>query len=258
MEKKTIIVPNSSPRQLLLAHTLFSRRDIWRYLNDDIREDIVLESQLLLLSFATGIEDAATWPEYTCFASNQTGNTLFLAIGAAGLANGLYSLPNVGMSLGMFIAGGLVMGQLGNIFGGRRRLWLIMSSLIQTALVFAALAIQYSIPVRTDGPAALGVIACLAFSSGGQVAMGRGLKITEITTAMATAAYVDVVVDPGLLMKNNRTRNRRILFVVMIAVGCFVGAFAEREVNSSFALLCCALGKAIVTLSFFWNRKIEK
>ncbi|KAL4890836.1 hypothetical protein BDV59DRAFT_183753 [Aspergillus ambiguus] len=162
------------------------------------------------------------------------------------------------MSLGMFIAGGLIMGQLGNIFGGRRRIWLLLSSFIQTALVFAGLIIQCTVPVRQDGPAALGVIACLAFSSGGQVAMGRGLKITEITTAMATAAYVDVVVDTGLLLRNNRTRNRRVLFVVTIAVGCFVGAFAEREISSTFALLWCAVGKTVVTLSFLFNRRIEK
>ena len=86
--------------------------------------------------------------------------------------------------------------------------------------------------------------------------MSRSLKITEITTAMATAAYVDVVVDPKLLAVRNRLRNRRVLFLVMLTVGCFAGAFAERAVNSSFALLWCAVGKAIVTGSLLWNRKI--
>ncbi|EAW12355.1 YoaK family protein [Aspergillus clavatus NRRL 1] len=231
---------------------------LWRYLNEDIREDIILESQLLLLSFATGMQDAAAWPDYSCFASNQTGNTLFLAIGVAGLAQNSYSFPNIGMSLGMFIAGGLIMGQLGNWFGVRRRLWLILSSLIQTVLVFVGLSLQYALPLRRDGPTALGVIACLAFSAGGQVAMSRSLKITEITTAMATAAYIDVVVDPNLLQLHNRLRNRRVLFLVMLTGGCFVGAFAERAVNSSFALLWCAVGKSIVTVSLMFNEKLEK
>jgi uncharacterized membrane protein YoaK (UPF0700 family) len=54
-------------------------RRVWDYFLDDIREDIVLESQLLLLlSFGTGVQDAAAWTDYSCFASNQTGNTLFL------------------------------------------------------------------------------------------------------------------------------------------------------------------------------------
>ncbi|KAH3371209.1 hypothetical protein KXV52_001456 [Aspergillus fumigatus] len=233
-------------------------RLIWAYLNEDISEDLLLECQLLLLSFATGIQDAATWPDYSCFASNQTGNTLFLAIGVAGLANNAYSFPNIGMSLGMFIAGGLLVGQLGNLFGVRRRLWLLLSSVIQTVLVVVGLIVQYTLPVKQEGPAALGVIACLAFSSGAQVAMSRSLKITEITTAMATAAYVDVVVDPGLLRVHNRPRTRRVLFLVMLTAGCFVGAFAQRAVNSSFALLWCAVGKAVVTVSLLWNKRLEK
>ncbi|BCS11973.1 DUF1275 domain protein [Aspergillus luchuensis] len=236
----------------------FTLSSVGSYLNEEIREDLLLESQLLFLSFATGIQDAATWPDYTCFASNQTGNTLFIAIGLAGLANDAYSLSNIGMSLGMFIAGSLVMGQLGNRFGVRRRLWLLLSSVIQTVLVFVAMIVQYAVPLKQEGAAALGVIACLAFSSGAQVAMSRSLKITEITTAMVTAAYVDVVVDPGLLQLHNRLRNRRMMFVVMLTAGCFVGAFAQRGVNSSFALLWCAVGKAVVTVSLLWNKSLEQ
>ncbi|KAJ6119764.1 hypothetical protein N7523_004044 [Penicillium sp. IBT 18751x] len=234
-----------------------SRSRLWLYLTDDVREDILLESELLLLSFATGIQDAAAWPDYTCFASNQTGNTLFLAIGLAGLAGNAYSFPNIGMSLGAFVAGGLVMGQIGNYFGARKRLWLLTTSLIQTAMVYAAAAIQYSVPLHRDGPMALAVIFLLAFSSGGQVAMSRSLKITEITTAMATAAYVDFVVDPGLIRLNNRPRNRRGLFLAMLTAGCFAGAFAQRAVNSTLALILCAIGKSIVTLAFLFNRRIS-
>lgn len=225
---------------------------------EDVREDILLESELLLLSFSTGIQDAAAWPDYTCFASNQTGNTLFLAIGAAGLSRNAYSFPNMGMSLGAFVAGGLVMGQIGNYFGVRKRLWLLTSSAIQTTMVYAAAAIQYSGSLYSDGPAALAVIFLLAFSSGGQVAMGRSLKITEITTAMATAAYVDVVVDPGLIDTRNRQRDRRIMFLAMLTAGCFAGAFAQRTFNSTFAIILCAVGKSIVTLGFLLNRRMCK
>lgn len=62
-------------------------------------------------------------------------------------------------------------------------------------MVFAAVAMQYHFGVGTEGPGKgmkgrdLIIIALLAFSSGGQVAMARALQMTEITTAMATAAY---------------------------------------------------------------------
>jgi uncharacterized membrane protein YoaK (UPF0700 family) len=228
-------------------------RRVWDYFLDDIREDIVLESQLLLLSFGTGVQDAAAWTDYSCFASNQTGNTLFLAIGVAGLAKNVYSFQNIGMSLGSFVAGGLVMGQIGNHIGVRKRFWLLITSIIQTAMVFVAAAINH----YQDASTALLALFLLAFSSGAQVAMSRSLKITEITTAMATAAYVDVVVDPAILQLHNRLRNRRVLFLAMLTAGCFGGAFVVKAANSTLALILCGVCKTIVTVVFFFNRAIR-
>ncbi|OJJ52440.1 hypothetical protein ASPSYDRAFT_164697 [Aspergillus sydowii CBS 593.65] len=234
------------------------RARIWDYFIEDVREDILLESELILLSFATGIQDAAAWPDFSCFASNQTGNTLLLAIGVAGLGGDTFDFRNIGISLGAFLAGGLIMGQIGNFVGVRKRLWLLTTNLIQTAMIFAASAIQYALGVHKTGPSALGVIFLMAFSSGGQVAMARSLRITEITTAMATSAYADAVVDPQLLALRNRKRDRRVLFVIMLTAGCFAGAFAQRNVNSMFTIVLCGVGKAIVTLAFFFNRPMER
>ncbi|KAJ5518271.1 hypothetical protein N7453_000693 [Penicillium expansum] len=231
---------------------------VWPYLTDDIREDLLLESELVLLSFATGIQDAASWSDYGCFASNQTGNALFLAIGAGKLEGSAYNLSHVGMSLGAFLAGGWAVGQIGNFFGVRKRLWLITSSAFQTALIYAAAAIQYSLPIQRGSPAALAGIFLLAFSSGAQVALGRSLKITDITTAMATAAFIDVVADPGILKVQNRQRNRRVVFLLMLIAGCFVGAFAQAAINSTFAILLCAICKTIVTFAFLMNKPIEE
>jgi uncharacterized membrane protein YoaK (UPF0700 family) len=224
------------------------------YFLGDVREDMMLEGQLLLLSFATGVQDAAAWTDYSCFASNQTGNTLFLAIGVAGLAKNAYSFQNIGMSLGSFVAGGLVMGQIGNHVGVRKRLWLLTTSIIQTAMVFIAAAISHS---YHDSSAALLALFLLAFSSGAQVAMSRSLKIPEITTAMATAAYVDVVVDPGFLKAKNRLRNRRVLFLAMLTAGCFGGAFVVKAVNSTLAIILCGVCKVIVTVAFLFNRAMR-
>lgn len=231
---------------------------IWTYLIEDVRDDIAIETELVLLAFATGIQDAATWPDYGVFASNQTGNTLFLAIGVAGLIQPPKNFANIGMSLGCFVAGGLVMGQLGNYVGSRRRIWLLFSNLFQTALVYGAAVVQYAMPLRPTGPSALGVIAMLAFSSGGQVAMSRGLKVGEITTAMATAAFVDVVVDPKVYKLHNRKRNRRVMFLVVLTAGCFAGAFAQRGVNSPFTIILSGIVKSTVQFLFFFNRCVPK
>ena len=85
--------------------------------------------------------------------------------------------------------------------------------------------------------------------------MVRGLQITEITTAMATAAYVDIFIDGKMFEKRNRGRNRRIAFLVSLFTGSFAGAFAYKALGSPFALVVSGLGKAIVTVSLVANKR---
>ncbi|RDI87897.1 Histone-lysine N-methyltransferase, H3 lysine-79 specific [Venturia inaequalis] len=228
------------------------------YLNENIGDDIYVEIELLFLAFGIGIQDATTFPDYSCFASNQTGNTVFLAIETAKIGAENFPFSNIGFSLAFFILGSLTMGQLGHYIGPTRRLWILLTNLLQTTLVIAATAIQYTTPLLPTGPAAWTVISSLAFSSGAQVAMARGLGITEITTAMATAAYVDLVADPKLLVRENRGRNRRVAFLVCLTVGSFVGAFAHRGVSSAFGLLLSCGIKVGVMVAMGFNRRVER
>jgi len=145
---------------------------------------------------------------------------------------------------------------VGNYFGPRKRWWLILTSIVQTIFVFCGAGIQYAgpSPLPDSGPAVLAVIFLLAFSSGAQVAMARGLEITEITTAMATAAFVDVFIDKKLLAKSNRRRNRRIAFLLSLFAGSFVGAFAYKAHGSPFTLVISGVGKAVMTISLVANK----
>ncbi|KAF2875552.1 hypothetical protein BDV95DRAFT_484525 [Massariosphaeria phaeospora] len=234
-------------------HLPHLRSYLSRSVRSGLSPDLLLETELLLLSFATGIQDATTYPDYQCFASNQTGNTVLLAVGLSGLGGALFSLRSVGVSLGTFVAGCYLWGQVGNVFGPRNRLWLLFTNVVQTALVFATVGVQRSTRASGSDAVAMVVITLLAVSSAAQVAMARPLNVPQITTAMATAAYVDLLVDPQLHSLNNRHRNRRLLFLVMLAAGSFVGAFAHSRVNSAFALLLSAVVKAIVTVMFLFN-----
>ncbi len=224
------------------------------YLRDEVNDNALLEAQLYLLAFATGMQDATTFPDYHCFASNQTGNTVLLAVGVFGIGGGIFSLVNIGISLALFVAGVVILGQLGNLLGVRIRWWLVTSSLLQTVLVFAAAALQYRYGVQEDGSLTQLIIALLAFASGAQVAMVRSLKITEITTAMATAAYVDVFIDPRVLGCHNRARGRRVLFLLCLVARSFAGAGAYKTMSSAFALLISAVGKLIVTFTLLFNK----
>ena len=194
---------------------LLLRRRIWHfwlqhksYLLSKIANDLFLEAELMMLAFATGIMDVVTFPDYHVFASNQTGNTALLAVGALSIGGSIISLQHVGVSLGFFAAGGLVSGQLGNLFGCQRRSWLIATNVVQTALGFGAAVLHAHTDKSPNEATDLVIIGLLAFASGGQVAMARTVHVPEVTTAMVTSAYIDFLVDPKMLILNNRPRSR--------------------------------------------------
>ena len=223
------------------------------HLKTNIASDHFLESELMMLALATGIMDAITFPDYHVFASNQTGNTALLAVCALKIGGGLIDIRHVGVSLGAFLAGGLICGQLGDQFGRMRRSWLLATNILQTALVFIAAALHTHTDHTRDDSKGLAIITLLAFASGAQVAFARTVRIPEITTAMVTSAYIDFVVDPDIFKVRNRPRNRRFLFIVCLVLGSFVGAVAYKFECPAFALYLSALGKSIVCVALCFN-----
>lgn len=224
---------------------------------------VLLEFELLLLAIAIGIQDAISFPDFHCFASNQTGNTVLFAVGVLldDPSHGegpLFAISTIGVSLGFFSLGVFVTGQTANHFNiGQTRGWLVLSSVLQTTLVFIAGGLQshYSDSVGPDTTIGRILVGLLAFSSGSQVAVVRGLKVTDITTAMATAAYIDIFIDRKLFAKlsENRGRNRPVLFLLMLAVGSFIGAGVGAKTNFGVAVLVSAAIKTLVAFLFLFN-----
>ncbi|CAD6591222.1 MAG: hypothetical protein ASARMPREDX12_005069 [Alectoria sarmentosa] len=225
------------------------------HLESNIANDMFLETELMMLAFATGIMDVVTFPQYHVFASNQTGNTALLAVGALGLGSNLISLPYVGTSLGLFAAGGLISGQLGNVLGRKRRLWLFLTNFIQTTLIGIAAGLRQHSHHKRSISLDLGIIALLAFASGAQVAVARTVEVPEVTTAMVTSAYIDFLVDENIFKLQNRGRNRRAIFVACLILGSFIGAITYLYVSPHFALYVSALGHLIVSLAFLFNHR---
>lgn len=234
------------------------KNTIKRFFTAPLRVDTVIEAQLLALTLSIGIQDAIAFPDFKCFASNQTGNTVLLAVGAAGLGGDQFSLPNIGISLSLFLAGAILTGQIANIIGPSRRGWLLITHLAQTLMVFGAAVIQSVDGDQGRGENARWSIALLAFSSGAQVASMRPMRIQEITTAMATAAWVDFVIDPSLLAMKNHPRDRRALFLITLIIGSFVGAFMYKEVGSGNTLILSATVKLVVTLTLLLNQPVRE
>lgn len=224
----------------------------------DIADDIFIEIQLITLAFAAGINDATTFPDYHVFVSNQTGNTALFAVGAFSLAGENPDLANIGVSLGLFIAAGLILGQIGDHVGRRRKAWLLTTNAFQTVVMIAGAALRKWLSDGNHrGPHAWSVIALLAFSSGGQVAMARTLNMPEVPTAMVTSAYIDFLVDPQIISRHNRPRNRRLFFVLSLVTGSFVGAASYKMVEPALAIFLASLLKLFVFISFFFNRTVD-
>ncbi|KAI4149570.1 MAG: hypothetical protein LQ340_004570, partial [Diploschistes diacapsis] len=139
-----------------------------RYAQPLIQVDTSVEMQLLVLTLSTGIQDAESLPNFRCFASNQTGNTVILALGLAGYSSDLFDIHNVAISLAMFVLGATVTGQLGNWVGGRRKAWQVLANFWQTAMVVGAACLQFTGNAHQPGPCVMGAIALLAFASGAQ------------------------------------------------------------------------------------------
>ncbi|EHY59229.1 hypothetical protein HRR83_001501 [Exophiala dermatitidis] len=228
------------------------------YLTSRIKVDLLIEIHLLVLTLSTGIQDAISFPDFACFASNQTGNTVLLAVGLAGYNGGFFHFDIIGISLALFVAGAALTGHIGHAVGSRRRVWLLWTNIVQTAMVFGAAAIQFSHGVQETGSWAQAAIALLAFASGAQVGASRAMQIPEITTAMATAAWVDLVIDANILVLKNRPRNRRVFFLAFLVAGSFMGAFMRLRIGSAWALVVSALGKLLATLMLLFSRADER
>jgi uncharacterized membrane protein YoaK (UPF0700 family) len=251
-------------------HRLPLRTKLYEYFTANVREDHLLEAEMLALTFATGIGDATTYSEYRVFTANHTGNTLLIAVGITEDSSGhppVNSIPIplqlIAVSLSTFILGAWVTGQLGNRVGSQRRWWLMANNFFQSMLFFAASMIQAQHLGWGSGPRvgsleinalSMGVVTLLAFSAGGQVTLARLLQMTEITTANATSVYADMLIDQNLFQRYNTPRNRRLCFLVTFCAGSFCGGFAYQKFGSSETLFMSSLGKGFVTLMLLFNK----
>lgn len=230
------------------------RHHIASHFSQTLQPSFPFEATLLLLSLCAGINDVATFADYGVFTSNQTGNTALLAVGALSLTSQPCKEPPdlrlIGISLGLFVAGGFIFGQVGSHLGSMRRSWLVTSNVFQTVLVFIVAALRHWYAgSNLDSPRPLSVVGMLAFAMSGQVSMARTSGIAEIPTVVLTSAYIDFTSDKRFLVLDNRPRNRRVGFIAFFILGAFVGGIVYRWSGAPLALLICAVLKTIACLS---------
>lgn len=126
-------------------------------------------------------------------------------------------------------------------------------NLFQSTLVFVAAVLQLRYGVVPQGGIAVLVVGLLALASGSQVVQSRSMQMTEISTAMATAAWVDLIIDAKLFEARNRPRTRRVLFLLALAGGSLLGAGVYRTAGSAVAIFISAAAKFVVTIMYLFN-----
>ncbi|KAL9008543.1 MAG: hypothetical protein Q9173_006341 [Seirophora scorigena] len=195
---------------------------------------------LLACCFVTGITDAGAYNAWGTFMGMQTGkhkgNTVFLALGVAGLPlNGvpLRWLRSL-ISISTFMLGSLISTSITRRFGHTRRLFLCLNFLIQGLSIFVAAILINSDVIPENSPNSdrilLG-IPLLAWQFGAQVAASRALGYNEIPTTVLTSVYNDLASDSKLWTWKNVKRNRRAGAAVMLLLGGICGGWLSRLEN---------------------------
>ncbi|KAF2022369.1 hypothetical protein BU24DRAFT_43662 [Aaosphaeria arxii CBS 175.79] len=250
----------------------------WSLRPTDLRKDIDkqwADIPVCLCSFASGLCDSIAFNSSAVFVSMQTGNTIFLAIGAAYLpSHQKFMWLRAICSIGCFLAGVFCFSKLRHIRPIAKGT-LALNFLTQAILVFIAAALAQSgvTPEMADLPLAehnvenqivnlkiLIPIGFLAFSFGGQIVSSRQLGFNEVPTNVLTSVYCDLLSDPNLFApwSSNLKRNRRAFAVVLT----FLGGLSGSWLGWSSAGLCTglwiagALKVAIAITWLFW--KVEE
>ncbi|KAK7226947.1 hypothetical protein V2G26_014950 [Clonostachys chloroleuca] len=215
--------------------------------------------------FVSGMLDSSAYSAWTCFVSMQTGNTVFLGLGASNQPvdkpfGWLKSL----ISIFSFIVGSFIFAKVtqGRSF---ERLTLSVSFAVQAlCIIVAAVLLETRVvssahevnPSTKTLLLPLVPLFLLAFQAGGQMAASRGCGFNELPTTVLTSVYYDISSDPKLTAtpSKNLKRNRRMGAVVAFLVGAIVGGWCYKGSGSLAPALWTSAGlktAAAVAWSFW-------
>lgn len=168
----------------------------------------------------------------------QTGNTIFLALGASNQNIKPYDWARSLCSIGCFALGAVFFSRLHRHLVPRptQRGALALCFLVQAACVCVSAALVEAGAVnqrQAEGERAdwreMAPIALLSFQAAGQIVASRVLGVGEVPTVVITSLMCDLMSDPRLLARpvitGNRKRNNRVAAFVLTLVGSIIGGW---------------------------------
>ncbi|KAK9312497.1 hypothetical protein V1522DRAFT_446464 [Lipomyces starkeyi] len=242
------------------------------------KEEVIISHAdivFIICYFITGLVDSSAFNAWSCFAIMQTGNTIFLGLGASNQPEGNpYGWLKSLITVCFFLTGSFIFSQLSRRIGIRQRRVLIISFFVQgICILISAALIQRDIvphPSTTGSGSVLGgrlfleliPLFLLAFQGGGQMAASRGMGFNELPTTVLTSVYYDLASDPGLAAwpSENVKRNRRIGGVVALLIGAIAGGWIFKSKDGLATALWIGAGlKLAIAISWcFWKAERDE
>lgn len=191
--------------------------------------------------------------DYSTFVSMQTGNTIFIALGAANENAHPFIWVRCLFSLFAYSLGTFAFARFHHqvLAPKTRRLTLLLSYTFQAILTIVAAAIIQAGVVSRYVPSgvatssreqwdSLAPICLLSLGAGGQIIAARSLGVPDVPTVVVTTMLCELWSDPGLFLKRNAGRNRRALGFLLMLAGAITSGWVDKSANSVQAALWMA------------------
>ncbi|KAJ5824729.1 hypothetical protein N7447_007069 [Penicillium robsamsonii] len=215
----------------------------------------------------SGLVDSTIYRAYNTFVSMQTGNTIFVGLGASHQNLRPYGWARSLTSIGCFILGSFIFSRLHRVLGTRRRGSLMLSFTLQASIILltAGLVQGGAVSSALAGEGSQEIppwdqevpIVLLSLQSAGQIVASRALGFNEIPTVVITSLLCDLMSDPQLFLVRNVKRDRRIIAFVLTLVGAIVGGWVTKVTGAISPILWLSAGiKGLLVLAWaFWKAK---
>ncbi|KAK8030377.1 hypothetical protein PG990_000111 [Apiospora arundinis] len=222
---------------------------------------------LLVCCFVTGVVDGTLYNEYGTFVSMQTGNTIFVALGAWGQDKKPYGWAHSLCSIGCYTVGCWAFAKLHDLAGPRLRGTVVLSFSLQSLFVAVSAAIPQAGVIDSNYPfesrsyvglTDLVMVALISFQAAGQIVTSRKLGIGEVPTLVITSLLCDLVIDGNLFagFRENTKRNlRAAAFSLTLAGAIAGGCIAKATGTVKFCLWLTFAIKAFVTMLWMMGAK---
>lgn len=202
-------------------------------------QDKLLPS-LMVLTFTTGVIDAVSFVGLGhVFTANMTGNVVFIGLALAG-APGV-SIARSLVALVAFAGGALLGGRLvrGLARASVRHLAIASASEAASLMIAAGLALGRTVPAPAS--IAYALITLTAFAMGLRNSIVRKLGVSDVTTTVLTLTLTGLAADSSVAGGGNSRSSRRMISVVAMLGGGFLGALLLREWGFTPPLAVAAL-----------------